>query len=305
MALLIEDQAIAADLRAGWSAMADYLRWVRHPDGEIPLLNDAAIGAVCHPRRLLALAGSLGLEADAASPRGGKYFPASGLVVWHGRPWSLFFDAGALGPDYQPGHGHADTLTFECSMGGERFVVDPGTYAYDDNAQRRYDRSTAAHNTVAIDGRDSSEVWHIFRVGRRARARDVRVKFDESSLTAEASHDGYDHFPGRPAHVRRIRLVDGGKIEITDRVEGGGTHRLCGGVLIAPGWRVEPCGGGWRVDGPAGRAEVRIEGPNGLKLAREAAAYHPEFGLELEATRLAWSVECRLPVEIRTKLEKM
>ena len=39
-----------------------------------------------------------------------------------------------------------------------------------DDERRRYDRSTAAHNTVSIDGTDSSEVWQIFRVGRRAKA---------------------------------------------------------------------------------------------------------------------------------------
>ncbi len=34
---------------------------------------------------------------------------------------------------------------------------------------RDYERSTAAHNTVEIDGADSTEVWGAFRAGRRAR----------------------------------------------------------------------------------------------------------------------------------------
>ena len=131
---------------------------------------------------------------------------------------------GPVGPEYQPGHAHADTLTFECSFRGRRMCVDPGTLAYDDDTTRRvHDRSTAAHNTVCIDSEDSSEVWHIFRVGRRARPVEVNVSCDEASMTAEASHDGYDHLAGRPRHRRKIEVSADGTLRITDTVSGVGT----------------------------------------------------------------------------------
>ncbi|HXN15517.1 MAG TPA: heparinase II/III family protein, partial [Usitatibacter sp.] len=50
-------------------------------------------------------------------------------------------DAGALGYQSIAAHGHADTLAFTLSVGGEEFLVDPGTYAYHtERAWRSYFR---------------------------------------------------------------------------------------------------------------------------------------------------------------------
>ena len=135
---------------------------------------------------MLSLAARLGVKVDPAPRRGCQFFPYAGMVVRHGDPWTVFFDVGPVGPDYQPGHAHADTLALETSYRGSRLFVDPGTFAYDRDERRHYDRSTAAHNTVCIDGRDSSEVWHIFRVGRRAYPLDVRVDCGSEATTASA-----------------------------------------------------------------------------------------------------------------------
>ena len=45
---------------------------------------------------------------------------------------------------------------------------------YEPSAERNRQRSTGAHSTVEVNGLDSSEVWGGFRVGRRARPREVR-----------------------------------------------------------------------------------------------------------------------------------
>src|SRR5690606_31821478 len=105
------------------------------------------------------------------------------------------FDAGPLGPDYLPAHGHADTLTFELSLNGQRVVVDSGVSTYETGPQRDRERSTAAHNTVTIDGENSSEVWASFRVGRRASVFDVRTAEGEDDIVVSATHDGYRSLP--------------------------------------------------------------------------------------------------------------
>ncbi|MEY6432337.1 heparinase II/III-family protein [Thioalkalicoccus limnaeus] len=64
---------------------------------------------------------------------------------------------------------HADTLSFELSLFGQRTIVNGGTSRYGSGPERLAERSTAAHSTVQIDGADSSEVWGGFRVARRAR----------------------------------------------------------------------------------------------------------------------------------------
>ena len=61
----------------------------------------------------------------------------------------LVVDAGPLGYQTTPAHGHADALAFTMSVGGLEFLVDPGTFAYHTEAQwRSYFRGTAAHNTL-------------------------------------------------------------------------------------------------------------------------------------------------------------
>jgi hypothetical protein len=49
-------------------------------------------------------------------------------------------------------------------------IVDPGTYCYHREPRwRNHFRSTAAHNTVVLDGADQSEMLGPFMWGRRAR----------------------------------------------------------------------------------------------------------------------------------------
>ena len=231
---LIEDPAAVREIESALARMAEFARWVRHPDGGIPLFNDAALEAGGVP------------EIATAPPSGGRFFPETGLAVWHGTPWTVFFDVGPIGPDEQPGHGHADTLTLECSYDGVRLFVDPGTHSYDLDARRAYDRSTAAHNTVCVDNADSSEVWHIFRVGRRARPLRVDVRADQHALTAAAAHDGYAHLHG-VIHHRSVNVEEGGPLTVVDRIEGSGEHRLEGGWLVEPGWSVSPHVRGWEL----------------------------------------------------------
>lgn len=280
MARLVRDEPARETLCRTCDAMGEHLVWMRHGDGGVALLNDGGLGTVA---------------AAEPPPRGMRHFADSGRVVFHGDPWSVFFDVGAVGPDVQPGHGHADTLAIEASYRGRRLFVDAGSFGYDPDERRRYDRSTAAHNTVTVDGEDSSELWHVFRLGRRARVRDVEV----DAAHAAAGHDGYRHLPGRPRVWRELGL-DGAVLTLRDRVEGGGRHRLEGGLLVEPGWGIEEAEDGWWLRQGADRLRVVIEGPPDLKLAVVRRPYHPDYGVELEACRICWSWEGRLPLAVRT-----
>jgi hypothetical protein len=235
---------------------------------------------------------------------GGRHFADSGVVVWHGRPWSAIFDVGEIGPAYQPGHAHADTLTSECSFNGVRLLVDPGCFHYDHDDSRRYDRSTAAHNTVCVDDTDSSEVWHIFRVGRRARPREVDVSIKGASLEATASHTGYDHLPGRPRHTRRLTVGDDAGLTIVDRLEGRGNHKASGGWLLAPEWKAVPTSRGWLLSNRKDRLSVTVNGPERMRLSFERRPIHADFGVVAQSHRLQWSYEGVFPIEVRMQAER-
>ncbi|MFO0917739.1 MAG: alginate lyase family protein, partial [Planctomycetaceae bacterium] len=231
-------------IRDACQRMAEPLRWLKHPCGRFPLFNDSADCGL-RPARLESQLIQAGILSDAPSPAGFRYFDCAGILAWQGKPWTVFWDVGDVGPTYQPGHAHADTLTVEMSFGGVPLVVDPGVVCYDQDDRRRYDRSTAAHNTVVIDDTDSSEVWHIFRVGRRAQPKDVSFTHLDTGFIGHASHTGYDHLPGAPCHSRRLRCEHDQLLEICDEVTGLGWHRVAGGFLLAPEWKAESVPGGW------------------------------------------------------------
>ena len=48
----------------------------------------------------------------------------------------LIADIARIGPDYLPAHAHADTLSFELSLGARRIVVNSGTSVYGNGAER-------------------------------------------------------------------------------------------------------------------------------------------------------------------------
>jgi uncharacterized heparinase superfamily protein len=96
---------------------------------------------------------------------------------------------------YLPGHAHADTLSFELSLGGNRVLVNCCISEYGSQAGRQRQPGTAAHNTVTINGQNSSETWAGFRVARRAHAQLCDVSYDGAAVI-EGRHDGYARLPG-------------------------------------------------------------------------------------------------------------
>jgi uncharacterized heparinase superfamily protein len=211
------DAALVAALGAFAPRMQHWLDCLCHPDGEIAQFNDSALGLAPARQELRAYAERLGLEASA--PAGAfEHLRASGYVRAQRGPFLLLCDVGAIGPDYLPGHAHADSLTFELSLRGRRLVVDSGCSTYASGPERSRQRGTAAHNTVSIDARDSSEVWSSFRVARRARVRDVSARDEVERAVIEGAHDGYAQRSG-PLHRRRFEL-DARGLSLHDTLEG-------------------------------------------------------------------------------------
>lgn len=321
-----ECRALADALAGVLPGMLRFLVGMTHPDGEIALFNDAALGIERPPavlasyfHRLMAAAahGSEPREPGAAPPcrSDASRSPESGQRPWitasagmtaggsEGQPgeafpsgarcWAfadsgyfvmapadrdrLIVDCGAVGPDYQPGHSHCDTLSFELSLAGRRVIVDSGCLQYEDGELRQYNRGNSGHNTLSVDGCNQSEVWGAHRCGRRAKPLvAVLEERPDGELVFEGAHDGYRWLRGSPIHHRRIAWSRG-TIRIEDRVEGRGVHDLELRLHIHPALRVE-VGSGHAVisDGTGVLAEVQVGGSGAL--IRESGWYCPEFG---------------------------
>lgn len=268
---------------AAWrEVMSRMLRWLAvmtHPDGEIAQFNDAAFGIAPRPSEIAAGAKALGVPSDAVLTGAIYDLAESGYVRLQKGPAVLIADVGEIGPDYLPGHAHADTLSFEMSLYGQRLIVDTGTSCYDVSDERVRQRGTGAHNTVQVDGEDSSEVWGSFRVARRARPVDRMIRQEDGVLTVACAHDGYKRLRGRPVHRRQWSLGEG-RLLVRDSIVGS----FAGAVArfhFHPAVKAEEGenSGTGSLELPGGeRVLWRVKGGDQSLLS---GTYHPEFGLSL------------------------
>ncbi|QDS95815.1 Heparin-sulfate lyase precursor [Roseimaritima multifibrata] len=302
LAILFPAGRVRDQMRETWQRAAEYARWLRHPDGCVAQFND---GATINADQNLIHGEVIGVDVDLSMPRGGKHFSDSGVAVWHGEPWTLFWDVGDVGPNCQPGHAHADTLSLECSFRAQKLFVDPGCYSYDYDRRREYDRATSTHNTVCIDQTDSSEVWHIFRVGRRARPRGIQVSTDQEHFLGQAEHDGYQHLAGRPVHRRIVEVSEEGFLIVTDQVDGLGTHQVEGGWLLAPHWKIRMRENRWELTNDKQILELEIDASSRCQIDACEATYHPEYGVEIATKRLRWKFEGKLPFQIVCRVSEV
>lgn len=228
------------------AAMASFAVSMCHPDGQVALFNDCYLWPVPPADYIRAL----GLDGRPATS-----FPDSGYFVLGQGEDRLFMDAGPPSPQDLPPHAHCDLLSIEASVGGERFIVNSGTGSYERGPWRDYWRSTRAHSTVEIDGAEQSEVWHSFRMARRATPKDVALTRDGGTISVTGAHDGYSRLSPPCVHRRTVIEAAGGWL-IADSLEGHGRHRVRSFLHLHPDVAAA-------VEGPSlllrrGRAVLRL-----------------------------------------------
>jgi uncharacterized heparinase superfamily protein len=267
------------------SKMADWLGVMCHPDGEIALFNDAAFGIAPKPERLFEYCAGLGIHG------GGKiskekhscvvtHLNQTGYIRVEQDKAVAFLDTALVGPDYLPGHAHADTLNFELSLFEKRVIVDSGTSCYGLGAERLRQRTTSAHNTVVVEGQDSSEVWSGFRVARRAYPRNLSVRESEGEgVVIFCEHDGYRRLSGKPVHARTWSFTSKSLV-ITDEIKGY-LRSSEARFHLHPGVRCEMMTDNelkLSVDGIE-NIIIRFSAP---KVVVQDSTYHPGFGISID-----------------------
>jgi uncharacterized heparinase superfamily protein len=199
----------------------NWLSYMKYDNQEFAHFNDCANGIALKYNDLKEYAEKIGIECELDPKLEFMHFFESGFAVVQNSEVHLIADIGKVGPDYLPGHAHADTLSFELAIQGQRLIVNSGTSEYGVSNERLRQRSTSAHSTLEVDHTNSSEVWSGFRVARRALVRKIEKRLDCDSVEFSAEHDGYKRLTNQPIHKRYWHVYKS-QIEVTDEVNGNG-----------------------------------------------------------------------------------
>ncbi len=170
------------------------------------------------PKGIAALQGVTPIEPTSHS----KAFEAGGYYVmrdgWKPTSNYLLFDCGPHGVD-NCGHAHADALSFEVTANGRPLLVDPGTYTYTGSKEMRdWFRSSAAHNTLTIDGESSSVSDGPFSWQSIARCDLLSWITQKRFDFVSASHDGYRRLGDSVRHTRSILFLKNNYWVLRDQV---------------------------------------------------------------------------------------
>lgn len=233
----------------------------------IPLFNDGGNNVAKSLSALIRTANELGYK-----PQFKGQLKSSGFYVFEktvdDKEWKLVVDAGQPGPKYIPGHAHCDAMSYELFCDGKPFVVNCGTYAYQCK-ERAFFRSTAAHNTVMVEGTEQSQYWGAFRLAKRSSIRVLGVTDD--SITMEMTDQ-------KGQKVKRtITLSD--SLVVIDEAKGyrlsSFIHNLWGSKAVSTSGNIE----------------------------EQASFYAPDYGKKEEFTTLKITSDDRIDVTI--DLEKL
>lgn len=283
----------------------DFLEQIRLPDGNIPLFNDSAFSISTHPDRLISYAqGILGAK-DIVSEKlcSTVSLDDSGYYIIRNDSSMCVIDCGSISPAYQPGHTHCDILSYELAIKGKRVVVDTGLHDYENSSERHYSRSTAAHNTLLIDGKEQSEIWGVFRVARRARVHQAHLLSEDGVRIFEGSYSPYWSGLSKIIHKRTIRS-SAECWTFTDYVSGRGTHNICTYIHLHPDVSVQLLDSKYYFLRESEKL-ARFSFSDDVELVFEDTYYYPEFGVKLKNTTIKLSVNCKLPATLQYVIEEL
>jgi hypothetical protein len=165
-------------------------------------------------------------------------------------PFKLIFDSGPLGFGSIAAHGHADALSFVLYVNRREFFIDPGTYTFiAKDPFRNYFRSTAAHNTLVVDGLEQSEMAGPFLWTKKAQSFVEEFITNEHHNRIVARHNGYSRLSDPVVH-RRVMDIDKklAIITIEDRIEAQNHHTVAQCFHLSPDCEIQMVSpNGWRV----------------------------------------------------------
>jgi hypothetical protein len=210
-------------LREIAAKMIGWARIMMFRNGDMPHVNDSSGGVAYTSDSLILSAEYLNINTKPDASLG-----SSGYRVFKTLIFELITDVDGIKPAHQPGHAHADSLSFLLHVNGEPIVIDPGTSTYEFSERRQWERSTLAHNTVTLYSENTADVWQSFRVGRRPVVKILHET--NTSVTAQLSSRRMNG--GKFIHKRHFSITHN---ELLIEDETSVSDMVTGRLYFAPG----------------------------------------------------------------------
>ena len=258
-----------------------WLSTMCHPDGDISFFNDAAFSIAPKLKNIKEYAARLNVEIFKNDSSAIVSMPFSGFtrVNLNSETSALLINHAEISPSYQPGHTHADTLSFELSLFGQRVFVNTGTSQYGLGDERNRQRSTLSHNTLSMNGEDSSEMWSGFRVARRAKVTEYSHSESQGKVMVSATHDGYARFDSKYTH-RRLWESTPVTLTISDFFVNTEKVLVCTRYHLHPNVKIVEFSESSALLRLIDGVEVYVN-VSGGEMLRKSFNYLPEFGLKV------------------------
>jgi hypothetical protein len=169
-------------------------------------------------------------------------FPVSGVAVATAGLAQVVFLAMPNGIHGKGSHTHNDKLSIIVRLAGEELFRDSGTgwYTRESELRNRF-RSTAAHNTIRVDGEEqnrfSPSPGDLFRISDDAQVTPIEVQETKDERVLRASHHGYDRLG--VVHTRSVRLGPESSLTLQDHLTTAGSHTFEAYFQLQREWQVE------------------------------------------------------------------
>ena len=152
--------------------------------------------------------------------------------------YHIIFDVGEIGLKQNPGHGHADLLSFILGYNGIPIFIDPGTFQYNNIEASLNLKRTSSHNTVSVNGEDQVKLWGFFRWAYLPKHIVSKYNInDNGTMYAEGEFVGYRHI-GEIKHKRLIK-IENNSVIIKDILKGKSGNSIQVNFVLHPDISVE------------------------------------------------------------------
>ncbi|AOE50146.1 alginate lyase family protein [Kangiella sediminilitoris] len=205
------------------------LSWMdamQHPDGDIAFFNDSTLGVAPKSEDIKNYAKLLGLETSFKNnkPGGLYYLNNSGFISVVKPSFKLIADVGDASPRYQPGHSHAESLSFELSVNDQRVFVNSGISQYGNDSIRQLQRATISHNTLVPEYCNSSQVWGGFRLAKASHLEHLTLKNNDSII--DCAIRGFWNLKKNGITHSRLFTVNDNGVSINDKISESGLESV-------------------------------------------------------------------------------